>query len=641
MTSDRVSDSPHSSASRTEASTVPLSRFRALLAGPRGKRKMDALLASDTAAADVAALPVTELYQIITDVGLSDAIELLALASPAQVQGCIDIDAWDRDHLHIAALTPWLTALLESGYEKLAQVWGQLDPELTALALLRMSKIYDLSLEEAPPADDGSVLYSTPDTFFCLAFPSGDSQAQTLGLQLIESLYRADPSGTLARHTIMAARSEPPAELEETSYRWRAGRMADLGYVDYYEALEIFRPIDPQSVRVGEGSEDRFPQSGEDPGDAASTMPVVVAEQVAGHSFLARALDRIDDGDELNRLETALAVLANKVLAAARVSAGDHEAMAAGAQHAAATVALGLESVSRGDLDRAALALRSISLTRLHRVGHSLTLRLAHMGQTLTQSLAGGLASLGEPAESVLSALAGRRPWFATVLDVMPDGRPDAGPNAAATRDRQTRGEGTIRAFAALEDVHCVATLLTEVALRIALVESMGVPLRAEAQRSEREQGSPSSVPSAGASTDAPPELDDYVRTALVRAMLGQALVPAPLTAADIARVRGQAFVDGGPTDMGAAMDDRARERAERAVWDCLDLHDIRAGRSLVPRLLSQWLNDIADVIGPLPANPDASSSPAGESHAKPDASVVAPVDARFIGGLIMVAERD
>ena len=40
------------------------------------------------------------------------------------------------------------------------------------------------------------------------------------------------------------------AELEEQSYRWRAGRLADLGYVDFYDALDLFRPLEPAQGRI-------------------------------------------------------------------------------------------------------------------------------------------------------------------------------------------------------------------------------------------------------------------------------------------------------------------------------------------------------------------------------------------------------
>src|SRR5207344_2984077 len=151
-------------------------------------------------------------------------------------------------------LRPWLSSLLDAGFEKFGQVWGQLDSELRALILQRQVKIYDVSLGEEPAEDNEGPIIATVDSFFMLEL-LGDDDSQRFVMRMIEDLYRADAD--LARHTIMSARSEPPAELEETSYRWRSGRLADMGYVDFYDALDLFRPLDPSQAQIGEGSQDR------------------------------------------------------------------------------------------------------------------------------------------------------------------------------------------------------------------------------------------------------------------------------------------------------------------------------------------------------------------------------------------------
>ena len=557
----------------TDSQTVPLSRFRALLARPRGQRRMDALLAADDPVAAVAALPATELYQIITDVGLAEAGELVALATPEQLRGCLDIDIWDRDQVQMEALAPWLASLIEVGYEKLAEVWEKLDPELTALALQRYTRIYDLSLEETPPDDPEGPLLQTPDTFYAVEILAQDDDTQALVHRLLDDLYRADPSGVLTRHTLMAARSEPAAELEEMSYRWRAGRMADLGYVDYYEALEVFRPLDAASVQIGEGSQDHFAASGlpdpDDPEQAATAfglMPAAVAEGVVGASFLARALDRIDQADEIARVEVAVMVLVNNELAALRVPPADTEAVKRGARQAAATLSLGLEALSHGDLERAAAALASVSLTRLHRLGHTVTLRLARMAR----ALAPRAVAAGEPDASVLAALLREQPRYATALD-SPDDMPPGPARPAAADDA--------RPFASMDDVRRVAESLTRLALRIAVVDALGVDLMALAER------------------PAPrPTLDDYARTALVRSALGQQFAATPLEPSDILALCRTRLEQG---RLSAA----TRDTAARSVLASLDRAQVTAGRHLLPSLLDAWLDDIDDRVGGLPTD--------------------------------------
>jgi hypothetical protein len=549
----------------------PLTRIRAALAGPRGYRRVDALLSATDAASEVAALSVTELYLLVREVGFADTHELVALATPEQIRGCLDLDIWDRDRLQTEAMKPWLAAVIEGGFEKLGQVWERLDNELTALFFARATTIYDLSMEEEPDDSDGCPVVLTPDSFFGVKITAPDDDSVRLVHQLVDDLYRADGSGTLARHTLMAARSEPTSELEEMSYRWRAGRLADIGYVDFYDALEVFRPLDPSSVEIGEGSEDRVGPATEG-ARSVGRLPVPIAERVISRSFLARALDQVHDRDDAERLESAMLVLVNKVLSAARVSPGDSEALSIGGEHALATLALGLETVSRGDVDSAALALRTVSLTRLHRVGYTVTLRLGR----LARALAPRAATAAEPTPSILKALLLRRPFFPRELDTPPQDGP--------------------RPFERGDDIRRAALELTELALRIAIADALGADLVALAAQPE---------PRA--------ELDDHVRTALIRALAGDAVDPAPLTEADIEALRTSAFAE---TSLTAA----ARDVAANALATALATAGVTAGVELLPSLLTRWFTQIERLFAFLPIDE--------------------PVDPRFVDGVILAVDR-
>ncbi|MGE3543129.1 MAG: DUF6178 family protein, partial [Kofleriaceae bacterium] len=471
----------------------PLARLRAQLAGPRGYRRIDALVSSDDAEAAVAALPPSEVFELVHEVGFEDAADLIALATPAQIQGCFDLDGWSRDQLDVAPLKPWLASLLEVGFEKVGEVWGTLDSELRALILQRQVKVYDVSFGEEPAEDNDEPIMTTPDRYFMLEL-LGDDDTQRLVMRLVEDLYRADPD--LARHTIMSARSEPPAELEEASYRWRSGRLADLGYVDFYDALDLFRPLDAETVQIGEGTEDRI-------GDEASHLPIVVAEEVLGRSFLARAMGAISDPGEAQRLETALMVLVNKVLAAGRAKPGQVEVVRRGALYATATLSLGLETVSRGDLGRATAALETIALSRLFRVGYTVTHKLAR----LAQALAARSVTAGDPAKALVAGLCSPRPLFSRAAD-----------------DPPAPG---LRPFESQADLRRAGEILTGLTLRVALVEGLGVDVVAMGQAPEPR-----------------PSLDDHIRTALARAVIGGELSGEALSLAELTALRDRGMQD-------------------------------------------------------------------------------------------------
>lgn len=527
----------------------PLARLRAGLAAPRGTRRIDALLSATDAGAAVAALAPTEIFQLVHDVGFADAADLILLATPEQIRGCLDLDAWDRDKALVEPMKPWLTAVIEAGYEKLGQVWAGLDPELRALFIQRHTEIFDLTLEETPDDEDEQVeekpVYMTVDRFFAIRL-LGDEDTVRLLIQIFDDLYRADAD--LARHTIMAAKSELSTELEEQSYRWRSGRLADLGYTDFYDALELFRPLAADQVAIGEGTEDhRVIEVDPDP---ERLLPVAIAEEVVRQSFLARALGRVTDPTESERLETAILLLVNKVLAAGRAKPGQAEVMRRAARYATATVALGLETVARGDLDRAVAALRSIALVRLFRVGYTITLKLAR----LAQSLATRAATAGSPARELVAGLSSPRPLFAGAAEIPP-------------------AEG-MRPFEAQADIRRAAELMTQLAARVALVEGLGVNLIAMAQAPE---------PRAA--------LDDHIRTALVRAMAGGEFSAAALRQAELVAWRASSISAG-------RLVPAARATVRSVVRDRLAAAGVKLAEEQQAILVDGWLAEIEATLG-------------------------------------------
>lgn len=501
--------------------TEPPERFRAALAragSDHPRRLAEVLLADPTLPDWLPALPVQDLYWTLREIGLGDAAELLELASPEQVRGFLDLDAWSGAELQPARAAEWIDALAAIGPETLVRAVRALDPELLGLLVQRQARVYDVTTEALPEEPEGH-FYSTPDTFFVLDVLAPGEAGKRLE-RLIEWLYSEDPE--LGRRAVMLAKWELPSEMEESAYRWRSGRMADLGYADHFEALEVYRWLDPQSVKLGEGSADKR--------DADDRSPSLSLRD-AGDGFLARALAAVLDPGERERLQGALALLANRVMAADRVEPSDAPAARASLDRAAGTLALGLEYLGRGDPKRAAEALASIALSRIFRVGFSLTLKLKRAADALAAHplvtlVPGRLSLLDEPLERAITLLRAPRP--------------------------ERAAKGGPRPFSTLAELGESAALLEEAAQQAALVQhGLGV----DPERLTEENLAGVSPPRAEI------RLRAVVATLLANALCDRPPALVPIPPGDLAELRRRALDPAAPDRLRALVDERLAER--------------------------------------------------------------------------------
>jgi len=564
---------------------IALSRFRAALARARGARRLDELLADPQAPQLVPALPALDVYYLVQEVGLDSAAELLAMASPEQVQAFFDLDVWRGHELEPERAWPWLGQLTAAGFERVTRVLAGIDLELLTMVLAREARVYDLSQEEEPDTLD-HLAWASPDRFFLVELMSPpDSGRQHQVIQLLEDLYRGDMA--FARNLLMAVRWEPGAALEEEALRFRIGRLQDLGFPDPDQALALYTPLDPAGVKIGEGTQDALDPA-LDPGRAeASALPAPYVEPLRRGGFLADVLATIPDERELTRLFHAMTLLANYALGADRVMPGDLPAVEAGARRAAGTLSLGLEYVAAGDVVRGREALATISLRRLFRVGASLGWQLSALARALAKSGRIGRSRgrwdlLDETHAAVWDALLGpgHRPEHALMLD-------QGGPAAASPGEAWRASPGTAqpgaqrRPFASVADIRRTAAAIAEVQL--------AADLSHDALRLD-----PGKLP-------AHLTLGALLGTAAAHILLGSTEVGRPLHPEEAVRLRATLC----PT--GATPDREAAPRVARALTTLLE----HAKRPFTPgglrALVDERLTAIAHELGRLPpgSHPD------------------------------------
>jgi hypothetical protein len=131
-----------------------------------------------------------------------------------------------------------------------------------------------------------------------------------------------------------------------------------------------------------------------------------------------------------------------------------------------------------------------------------------------------------------------------------------------------------VRPFESAADLRRAGELLTGLTVRIALVERLGVDVVAAAQAPEPR-----------------PSLDDHIRTALARAVVGGELRGEALSQPELTALRDRGLV-------GGLVTPAARAAGHAAICSSLGAAQLSASASIVARLVDGWLDDLAAILG-------------------------------------------
>lgn len=389
---------------RRETALAPaeIARHRADLAKASGRRRLDLILDSRSPQALVRALPADELYLAIRDIGLSDAVPLVSLASANQFKVFLDLDAWRAGEFQPSRAMAWLRAARSGALDdpKAAARWARklatLDPEVLFLTLRSALRIHDLEADEDPDIESDRFM-RTPENKFIVEFlVDGGEYMSVKGI--LDDLYAEDPFR--ATRLLSALRWELDSELSETALRWRASRLADLGFPTIEEALSWFArpPATPHPAAPG----------------APARPPGFWIAAHAGTAFLDRAAARLSDDDRAY-LEPQLIAAANAVVVADSIDPGDVEAVGRALQAARALIELGLELRAGADEEKGALELAEVPVKRLFQEGFGRVLQLKWRADRLFREHGTGTRGhplLDPPLGEAVAALTLKRPRF-------------------------------------------------------------------------------------------------------------------------------------------------------------------------------------------------------------------------------------
>ena len=306
-------------------------------------------------------IPEAELCFTVKAVGLADASWILEHATPSQIVAGIDLDAWLGIERDVACLDQWIAAFAEAGEDTLVKTTQSLDAELVVLYLREhVHVMLDPKDEEWQPPEGAQTL---DGQFYFLAKKPGDDLAPLV--RMLDSLFRNDY--WLYFRMLQGVIWEMPTELEEWSLRWRTGRLEDLGFPSWDEAMRIYGFVRPNRRADVEADNDALDISEWALPVSMSALPASAESQ---HSVF-RAVADLEE-TERHAFFYAFVSIANKIAVADRMPLGEPETLPGAIEKAAQVVSLGLDYVASENALSAADTLRRVPLERLYRVGASL-----------------------------------------------------------------------------------------------------------------------------------------------------------------------------------------------------------------------------------------------------------------------------
>ncbi len=396
-------------------------RERLLRLAPR--ERLSALEGATDPAALVRSLPAQDLFLTIAEIGLDDALPLLAHASLPQLEFLLDIDAWDRDAFVPARLGRWLAALCEANPDRVARWLGEGDESAVVLALSRVFRVFKLdeSADQAfwPP---DRPLPTLDGTYFLEA---REGIAEDTAAVLWDALTRLRSVRSAAYEALLEqVLWAVPAELEEGAYERHASRLAEKGFPPFEEAVEVWAAGPEANAaarrRLGERALATAPPELFEtaPSDAPGTpaprhLPVPLGDAGGG---LVSGLVGLPPAEQARVLGELLRV-GNRFAVSSLAPLGDLDTHREGLRLALSHASLGISELAGERGDAAARALLSVvPIPDVVRAGTGAVLERAERARRLADGwlarVDDGRQRLDSELEELLTALLLPRPMY-------------------------------------------------------------------------------------------------------------------------------------------------------------------------------------------------------------------------------------
>jgi hypothetical protein len=347
-----------------------------------------------------------EMYLTIKELGEQNAPALISLTTGKQLLYVLDIELWKRDMFNAEAAARWLETLAGLGEEKILQFVQVADPELVLSAIRPFVKVSLRDPDQDLLEQQDSLPQFTLDDMFFVEFLVPHLEETLRSILDLVFRWNSHFYFGLMEHLSSGASLED----EEMALKWRKARLADKGFPEFDEALQIYNYLRRESLSgpTAEPLEEFVGPAGEPRSTLAYPLKVVQSE-----SLFKQCLNELTSPGERDRVAQQLAHTANKVIIADGRDPGSREDLYGSLRKVGGYINIALEDLCGADVEEATAIVRANHMEFLFRRGFSLILDLRKEAQKLIRGYEGGVENLGHPLAGIVDGLLQKRPLYA------------------------------------------------------------------------------------------------------------------------------------------------------------------------------------------------------------------------------------
>ena len=187
---------------------------------------------------DLSDLPIQPLYMMMRSRPYEEIAVFLSKCSPTQRKIFLDLDLWQRDDLDLENFSFWLKAYSSSPDETIRLEFAKSSE--FSIYLKSKFNIWTFDIED-PEYPDHDRYFLTEDNLLLFEFDDDFDSVSEIK-RIILDLYSQE--GVEKAYAILfKIVSENFLTMQEEEFRFKKERLRDIGFVDYYDALDLDSPF--------------------------------------------------------------------------------------------------------------------------------------------------------------------------------------------------------------------------------------------------------------------------------------------------------------------------------------------------------------------------------------------------------------